>query len=344
MSITNGFTEVLKMKQYVTLAFILVIVALFITGCGEGSLSQDEINNSSNSLVFDRGISWSPDSTMIAYISNSSIVVKNIITDKMKQLTGTSYYDELSWSPDNIKLAYMSSSYDMKGDIWIKNADGLDIAKMFTSDPAADYHPRWSPDGKRILFHSYRNSNMCIYLKSSDGTGEEKKIADDPAIDQNAEWSLDGKKIAFESKRAGNYDIWIADVDGTSTPFQITTEESADTNPLWSPDGSRIAFKSDRFGIYGIWVKNADGSGDAVHISFGFDDGDTHDWSSNGKYIAFVANNIVYVRNSDGTGEPVKIGEGLEPKWSPDGTKMAYVALEANQYKIKIMDLPVELR
>jgi len=332
------------MKDNVILALILVFIVLLVSGCEEGTFDENQANSSGSYLVFDRALSWSPDSTKIVYLSNNSLLVRNVMTDVIKQLTGTGYYDDPAWSPNNLELAYMASSFNMKADIWLKKADGTDIARILVSNSAADSHPRWSPDGLRIMFHSYRNGDMNIWIKSSDAIGEETKLTEDAAVDQNAEWSPDGTKFAFESKRADNFDIWVTDIDDPTNLFQLTTNSSADTIPLWSPDGSKIAFKSDRFDIGGIWVKNSDGSGDAIHISEGFDDGDDHDWSADSKYIAFVANGIVYVRSADGTGEPIEIGEGLEPKWSPDGTKMAYVAWDKDQYKVKVMDLPSELR
>ncbi|HGJ63943.1 TPA: hypothetical protein ENS27_00980 [bacterium] len=345
MSIQNKIFEVLQMKHVFIPAIILIIISFFLFSCEEGEFNEDELNKSGNYIIFDRSIKWSPDSKMIALIQNNSLVVKDVITGNTRALTGTGYYDDPSWSPDSQKIVYMSASRDLKADLWIKSADGKDIAKIFVSSLAADSHPRWSPDGKWILFHSYRDRDIAIWIKNSEFTGEqEMKITNDSAIDQNAEWSPDGKKFAFESKRTGNFDIWIAELNNPSNLKQITNESSADTLPLWSPDGTKIAFKSDRFGIYGIWVKNADGSGDTIHISQGFDDGDDHDWSPDNKYIAFVANGTVYVRNSDGTGDPIEIGKGLEPKWSPDGTKMAYVAFESNKYTMKIIDLPENLK
>jgi len=326
-----------------TLVFLLFITALFISGCTEGSLNEGGDGNGSN-LVFDYSLSWSPDSSLLAYISNSSVVIRNISTGKIKQLSGTGYYDDPSWSPDSIKIAYTSaSSFDTRPAIWVKNADGSNIPKSLTLDPSASYHPRWSPDGKLITFNSYRKGNMDIWIKNSDATGDEKQLASDPESDQNAEWSPDGTKLAFESKRAGNSDIWLVDAKGVNPPVQITSESSEDTKPLWSYDGSKIAFYSDRFDIKGIWVKNSDGTGEAVHVTFGFADANSHSWSADGKYIAFVSSNTVYLKKSDGTGDVITIGKGLEPHFSPDGKRIAYIAYENNRYNVKIINVPTEL-
>ena len=69
-----------------------------------------------------------------------------------------------------------------------------------------------------------------------------------------------------------------------------------------------------------------------------------HDWSSDGEWIAYVSDETVFVKSFDGTGETIEIAKGLEPRWSPDGIRLAYVAWVDNQYEVQIIELPEELR
>ena len=43
------------------------------------------------------------------------------------------------------------------------NADGSGATRL-TSDPAVDFDPAWSPDGRRIAFVSDRDGNREIYV------------------------------------------------------------------------------------------------------------------------------------------------------------------------------------
>ena len=43
------------------------------------------------------------------------------------------------------------------------NADGTN-QRPIANHPAKDFLPRWSPDGKKILFHSDREGNDEIYV------------------------------------------------------------------------------------------------------------------------------------------------------------------------------------
>ena len=69
-----------------------------------------------------------------------------------------------------------------------------------------------------------------------------------------------------------------------------------------------------------------------------------HSWSSDDKWIAYVSDETVFVKSFDGTGETIEIAKGLEPRWSPDGIRLAYVAWVENQYEVQIIELPEELR
>jgi Tol biopolymer transport system component len=320
-------------------------IILNILGCGEDSIISS--NNSQSYASFERSISWSPNNLMLAYISNSAIIIKNALNGDVKALTGTGLYEQPTWSPDSSNIAFTSATYDdLRAQIFTKKSDGTEVAKKFSKEVFAYYHPRWSPDGKRIAFHCYQKGTMNIYIKNSDedSTGAETAVTIAPNMDQNAEWSPDGTKLAFESKRAGNYDIWIADTNGTAAPVQLNTDTSADTVPLWSYDGSRILFQSDRYDLIGVWAMNADGSGDAIHVSQGFAKAEKPSWSPNGKWISFISSSIAYARKSDGTGDPVKIEDALEAWWSPDGTKMALIGLDRGEYRVKIINVPPDIK
>jgi Tol biopolymer transport system component len=339
---TSTIFYALRISAFLALT---VVFTLYVSGCEEGFLEDSEPPADSQTYLSPQhSLAWSPDGSMLAFIFDNLLVVKEVETGRLRQLTGTGFYDEPTWSPDSIMIAYSSSSYTERANIWVKNADASTVAKRITSHTAADYHPRWSPDGTRIAFHSRRGKSIDIWIRNADGTGEDTVVASDPATDQDAEWSPDGTKLAFESKRSGNFDIWVVGIDGASSPVQITFDEASDTQPMWSPDGTRIAFQSDRGGSRGVWVKNADGTGNAVQVSVAYTDAGMHDWSHDGSRIAFVSDLKIFARNSDGMGDPVEIAGGLEPRWSPDGTKMAYVAWMEDQYKVQIIELPADLR
>ena len=117
--------------------------------------------------------------------------------------------------------------------------------------PAADFHPSWSPDGKRIAFTSYRNGgNIQIFVMDSDGQNPIRLT--DEVWDKDPDWSPDGQKIAFTGyKDAGlggaawDVDIYVVDSDGKNRR-RLTDIIGYNSDPSWSPDGKRIAFVNSR--------------------------------------------------------------------------------------------------
>jgi len=95
--------------------------------------------------------------------------------------------------------------------------------------------PRFSPDGKHIVFVSRRTKNNDIWLMKADGT-QQMQLTTDPKDDENPAFSPDGKKIIFASNRTGNSDIWVMDADG-GNQRQLTTDPLDETQPCWSAGG-----------------------------------------------------------------------------------------------------------
>jgi hypothetical protein len=76
-----------------------------------------------------------------------------------------------------------------------------------THAPGIDCRPRWSRDGRWILFTSNRTSNFDLFAMRSDGS-EMRQLTFHPGVDDHADWSPDGSSIAFVSMRSGAFDIY----------------------------------------------------------------------------------------------------------------------------------------
>ena len=72
-------------------------------------------------------------------------------------------------SPDGTKIAFT-----YKGDIYYVAAEG-GRAVQLTTNPAYDSDPIWTPDGKNLVFSSYREGSKDIYIMDAQG-GAAKRI------------------------------------------------------------------------------------------------------------------------------------------------------------------------
>jgi len=105
-------------------------------------------------------------------------------------------------SPDGRWVAFVVSVPDLKEnrsntDIWLVSPDGRRLKKLTNSD-AADFHPRWAPDSRRIAFVSTRSGKPQIWLINIDG-GEATKLTGLSTGAFDPVWSPDGRTIAFYS-------------------------------------------------------------------------------------------------------------------------------------------------
>ena len=108
-------------------------------------------------------------------------------------------------SPDNSTLAIA-----LQGTIWTLPVEG-GIAKSVTDEMGDSQEPDWSPDGEKIVFHSYRDGTYHIWTINKDGS-DLTQLTSGISDNREPDWSPDGKSIVFSSDRSGNYDIWQIDL------------------------------------------------------------------------------------------------------------------------------------
>jgi formylglycine-generating enzyme required for sulfatase activity len=224
--------------------------------------------------------------------------------------------------PGKIDLAALKGTIVFVSDrsgtlkIWSMHASGKD-AKQLTRGPGPDADPRFSPDGKRILYTTLRDGFPEIWLMGRDGseprfvtkgsqgswspdgnaivfiqdnqtylrdlgTGQEKRLTP-------KEWercgvpafSPDGRQVAVASRHLGNIGIFILGVDGKESQ-QLKTEEACCT-PHWSKDGKKILCQTVQGHIHQVGVDGKDWE----QLTFGADVQHDACYSPDGTMILF---------------------------------------------------------
>jgi hypothetical protein len=81
--------------------------------------------------------------------------------------------------------------------------------------PSVTGTPRWSPDGKQIVFDSRPAGNGDIFVIDSQG-GRPRKLTSEPSNENVPSWSRDGRWIYFASDRTGGWEVWKTPSTGGS--------------------------------------------------------------------------------------------------------------------------------
>ena len=190
--------------------------------------------------------------------------------------------------------------------------------------------PAWRPDGKAILFTSYRGGRPELWELTL-ATRQARRLISLGALATGGSYSPDGKRIAFAASVHGNSDVYLCNADGSGVR-RLTDDPATDGSPNWSPDGKRIAFNSDRTGRPQIFVMNADGS-EQRRITFQGENNTTPRWSPRGDVIAYTARDERLVFDlftiSPDTGQTRRLTQDAgpkneEPTWAPTGRLLAF--------------------
>ena len=189
-----------------------------------------------------------------------------------------------SLSPDGRKLVLtQADSNTGNRDLWMMEL-GSGTLTRFTSNPANDWQPVWSPDGEWIAFASDRTPQSSIWRKRVNGNSVEEMIVP-PSASGGAfpkSWSPDGQTLAYVDKG----DIWFAAIAASSKTKAWFTSDFLEASPQFSPDGKWVAYTSNETGAREVYVRALVGAR-AYRISV--TGGDVPRWRANGKEIYFMA-------------------------------------------------------
>jgi eukaryotic-like serine/threonine-protein kinase len=140
--------------------------------------------------------------------------------------------DQVDFSPDGQWVTYVAVP---EGTLWRSRVDGSERLQL-TNAPLFAILPRWSPDGKQIVFTAGQYGKPWkIFLVSAQG-GATQELLSENLSEMDPTWSPDGKRIAFGRLAFGdNKDIEVLDLQ--THQVSVLPGSQGIFSPRWSPDG-----------------------------------------------------------------------------------------------------------
>jgi TolB protein len=190
--------------------------------------------------------------------------------------------------------------------------------------------PAWSPDGKSIVFTSFRDGGGARLYSVDVLTQKQRPLIALGDFTTGGSYSPDGTRILFSASQNDNSDVYLAQQDG-SAARRITDSRGIDISATWSPDGKRVAFVSERAGTPQIYTMAADGT-DVRRITFQGNYNQEPAWNPKGDLIAFSGRDehrvfdlyTVAVPGGKVTRLTQNAGTNEKPAWAPNGRYLLF--------------------
>ena len=140
--------------------------------------------------------------------------------------------DQVDFSTDGEWVTYVTVP---EGTLWRSRVDGSERLQL-TNAPMIAILPRWSPDGKQIVFSGGQFGKPAkIFLVSAQG-GTVQELLSESRSEMDPTWSPDGKRIAFGRLAfAEDQDIEVLDLQ--THQVSVLPGSQGIFSPRWSPDG-----------------------------------------------------------------------------------------------------------
>lgn len=227
--------------------------------------------------------------------------------------------------------------------IFVMDMDG-EGQQQITRGGGLNLLPAFSPDGKSVLFTSYRDDNPDLFEVSL-ADGRLTRLSHRPGLNTGGRVSPDGQSIVLTLSQDGNSELYLLDRKGESAK-RLTQSWGIDTSPVFSPDGRDIVFVSSRAGSPQIYRMPAAG-GPAKRLTFQGNYNQTPAISPRGDLLAFTARdefNRFDIFTLDLTsGQVTRLtqdqGNNEDPSFSPNGRLIAFTSTRTGSRQVFLTNL-----
>ncbi|MEW6427902.1 MAG: protein TolB [Thermodesulfobacteriota bacterium] len=239
-------------------------------------------------------------------------------------------------------IAFVSDGSGQK-EVYVTDILG-DNVRQITKHRTLAVCPRFSPDGKRLMYTSYHRGSQMLYITTL-GTETTRAISWYEGLNMAPAWAPDGNRLAVTLSKDGNPDLYLTGAiperkEKLNIIERLTSQAGINVSPSWSPDGTKLAFVSDRTGTPQIYVMDLAAKA-TRRITFEGNYNTSPSWSPKGDLIAysslFSGNHQIFTISPEG-GVPTQVtktwGSNESPAWAPDGRQIVFSRKRDNQQQL----------
>jgi Tol biopolymer transport system component len=249
-----------------------------------------------------------------------------------ESIAGTGHSDWYAVSPDGTRVAYTSQDEAGANQVFIASLVGTDVQQV-THDPRGAGVPDWSPDGEAIAYQRADDGDVNNIFVLDLATGETSQVTHEkPNSELGAvgpQFSPDGTSIVYNVDRGLGWGVRIVPVKGGRSILLVggqgTGVEAVQAGEgTLRPHGSTLAVGC--FGrLEGICIAHALGTNLRALVSGPSLFGPK--WSPDGTRIAYYNGDTKEVFVVDvATGETTYVAEGTLPEWLDDHSLIVEIA------------------
>ncbi len=193
-------------------------------------------------------------------------------------------------SPDGGSVAIFRGS--VEADDLLRIDLARSVATQLTFGNYYNNNPRWSPDGRWIVFTSNRGPSGDLYRIAGTGGDQEELVV---KLEGNFNWlwdcSRDGRFLIYSSLNPQtNCDLWLVPMTEEPKPVPFLKTPFDENDASLSPDGRWIAYHSNESGRKELYVQSFSTPGSKTQISTE---------GANEGYLSYRGNSSVWWRRAD---------------------------------------------
>jgi hypothetical protein len=201
--------------------------------------------------------------------------------------------------------------------------------------------PRWSPDGRQIVFDCAAPGHFEIFKMSAEG-GPPQRLTNGTSNSAVASWSRDGRWIYFASNRTGNWQVWKMPAEG-GPAVQVT--KKGGFTAFESYDGKTLYYAKGRT-VPGLWKVPVEGGEETLVLEqlaaglwgyWGLTQDGIYYYNTRTRaieFFSFATRKVTKVATPER--DPVFYGPGFSV--SPDGRWILYAQVDIEASHIMLVE------